>query len=211
MDSDYNHEFKRCLLFGRIAMTNLDSVLKSRDLTLPTKVHIVKLWFSKSHAWMWELDHKEGWVPKNWLFWTVVLEKNLESPLESKEIKPVNPKWNQSGIFIGRTDAEAEAPILWPPDVKGWLTGKDSEAGKDWRDLFTWFLLLLIRGDVKVAIFKANCSACDWYYQEYKRGTSLVVQLLRIHLPMQVMWTRSQVRELSSRMPWSMARSKKNK
>ena len=81
--------------------------------------------FSSSRVWMWELDHKEGWEPKNWCFRTVVLEKTLEHPLDSKEIKPVNPKWNQSWIFTGRTDAEAEAPILWPPDVKCWLIGKD--------------------------------------------------------------------------------------
>ena len=89
--------------------------------------------FSSSHGWMWELDHKEGWAPKNWCFWTVVLEKTLESPLNSKKIKPVNPKGNQSWIFIGRTDAEAEAPILWPPDVKSQFTGKDPDTGKDWR------------------------------------------------------------------------------
>ena len=89
--------------------------------------------FSSSHGWMWELNHKEGWAPKNWCFWTVVLEKTLESPLDSKKIKPVNPKGNQSWIFIGRTDAEAEAPILWPPDAKSQLTGKDPNAGKDWR------------------------------------------------------------------------------
>ena len=89
--------------------------------------------FSSSHAWVWELEHKESWVPKNWWFWTVVLEKTLESPLDCKEIKPVNPRRNQSWIFIGRTDAEAEAPILWPPDVKNWLVGKDPDAGKDWR------------------------------------------------------------------------------
>ena len=89
--------------------------------------------FSSSHVWMWELDHKESWALKNWCFWIVVLEKTLESPLESKEIKPVNPKGNQSWIFIGRTDAEAEAPILWPPDVKNWLTGKNPDAEKDWR------------------------------------------------------------------------------
>ena len=82
---------------------------------------------------MWELDHKEGWALKNWCFWTVVLEKTLESPLDSKEIKPVNSKGNQSWIFIGRTDAEAEAPILWPPDAKSRLTRKDPDAGKDWR------------------------------------------------------------------------------
>ena len=88
--------------------------------------------FSSSHVWIWELEHKEGWAPKNWCFWTAVLE-TLESPLDSKKNKPVNPKGNQSWIFIGRTDAEAEAPILWPPDVKNWLTGKDPDAGKDWR------------------------------------------------------------------------------
>ena len=89
--------------------------------------------FSSSHVWLWELDHKESWVSKNWCFWTVVLEKTLESPLDSKEIKPVHPKGNQSWIFIGRTDAEAEAPILWLPDAKKWFTGKDSNAGQDWR------------------------------------------------------------------------------
>ena len=82
---------------------------------------------------MWESGHKESWVPKNWRFWTTVLEKTLESPLDCKEIKPVHPKGNQSWIFIGRTYAKAEAPILWPPDAKNWLTGKDPDAGKDWR------------------------------------------------------------------------------
>ena len=89
--------------------------------------------FSNCHVWMWELDHKESWVPKNWCFWTVVLEKTLESPLDCKEIQLVSPKGNQSWIFIGRTDAEAKTPILWPPDVKNWLTGKDPGAGKNWR------------------------------------------------------------------------------
>ena len=88
--------------------------------------------FSSGHVWMWELDYKESWVPKNWCFRTVVLEKTLESPLDCKEIKPVNPKGNQSWIFIGRTDAEAEAPVLWPPEGKSWLTGKDPDARKDW-------------------------------------------------------------------------------
>ena len=87
--------------------------------------------FSSSHVQMWELDHKESSVPKNWYFWTVVLEKTLESPLDYEDIKPVNLKGNQFWIFIGRTDAEA--PILWPPDRKSWLTGKDPDAGKDWR------------------------------------------------------------------------------
>ena len=89
--------------------------------------------FSNSHIWIWKLDYKKSWVPKNWCFWTVVLEKTLESPLNCKEIQPVHPKGNQSWIFIGRTDAEAETPILWPPDGKNWLIGKDSDAVKDWR------------------------------------------------------------------------------
>ena len=121
-DGDCHHEIKRYLLLGREAMTNLDSILKSRDITLMTKVHLVKVMVfsssqsygvSSSHVWMWELDHKEVWAPKNWCFWTVVLEKTFESPLDSKEIKPVNPKGNWPWIFIGRTDAEA--PVLWPP------------------------------------------------------------------------------------------------
>ena len=87
--------------------------------------------FSSSHVWMWELDLKESWALKNWCFWTVVLEKTLESPLDCKEIQPVHPKGNQSWIFIGRTDAET--PTLWPPDMKNWLTGEDPDAGKDWR------------------------------------------------------------------------------
>ena len=89
--------------------------------------------FSSSHVWMWQLDQKEGWVPKNWCFWTVVLEKTLESPLDCKEIPPVQPKGNQSWILIGRTDAKTEAPILWPSCAKSRLSGKDPDAGKDWR------------------------------------------------------------------------------
>ena len=89
--------------------------------------------FSSGHVWMWELDYKESWAPKNWCFLTMVLEKTVESPLDCKEIQPVHPKGNQSWIFIGRTDAEAEAAILWPPDVKNWLTGKDPDIRKDWR------------------------------------------------------------------------------
>ena len=115
-------------------MTNLDSVLKSRDVTLPTKVTYSLVYgFSSSHIWKWELDHKEGWASKNWCFWVVVLENTLQSPLDCKELKSVNPKRNQFLIFIGRTDAEAEAAILWPPDVKNWLIGKDPDAGKHWR------------------------------------------------------------------------------
>ena len=91
------------------------------------------LWFPSHHVWMSELEYKESWAPKNWCFWTVMLEKNLESPFDSKEIQQPHPKGNQYWIFIGRTNAEAETPILWPPDVKNWLTGKDPVAGKDWR------------------------------------------------------------------------------
>ena len=89
--------------------------------------------FSSGHVWMWELDCEEGWVPKNWCFWTVMLEKTLENPLNWKEIQPAHPKGNQSWVFIGRTDNEAKVPLLWPPDAKNWLTGKDPDAGKDWR------------------------------------------------------------------------------
>ena len=88
--------------------------------------------FSSRHVWMWELDYKESWIPKNWCFWTVMLEKLLESPLDCKEIQPDHSKGNQSWIFIGRTDAEAETPIPWPPHTKSWLIGKDSDAGRDW-------------------------------------------------------------------------------
>ena len=89
--------------------------------------------FSGSHVWMWELDYKESWVPKNWSFQTVVLEKTFKSSLDCKEIQPVNPKGNQSWIFIGRADAEVETSILWSPDVQNWLIWKDPDAGKDWR------------------------------------------------------------------------------
>ena len=88
--------------------------------------------FSSGHIWMWELDYKENWAPKNWCFWNVVFEKTLESPLDSKEIQPVHPKGDQSWMFIRSTNVEAETPILWPPDAKNWLVGKDPDAGKDW-------------------------------------------------------------------------------
>ena len=132
-DCDCSHEIKRRLVLGRKAMTNLDSIFKSRDLTLPTKVCLVKAMVFLVDVWMWELDYKENWAPKNWCFWTVVLEKTLESPLGCKEIKAVNSEGNQSWIFIGKTNVEAETPILWLPDMKNWLTGKDPDAGKDWR------------------------------------------------------------------------------
>ena len=94
---------------------------------------MIMTFWSNSQVWMWMLDYKESWVPKNWCFWTVVLEKTLQSPLDCKEIQPVNPKGNQSWVFIGRTDAEAEGPILWPPDAKNWLIWKDPDAGEGWK------------------------------------------------------------------------------
>ena len=115
-DGNCSHEIKRCLLLGRKAMTNLDSILKSRDVTYGC-----------------ELDDKQDWALNNWCLWNVASEKTLESPLDSKEIKPVNPKGNQSSILIGRTDAEAEAPIFWLFDVKRQLIEKDPVAGEDWR------------------------------------------------------------------------------
>ena len=131
-DGDCSHEIKRCLLLGRKVMTNLDSILKNRGITLSTKVHLVKAnGFSSSHVWMWQLDHKKSWALKNWCFWTVVLEKTLESPLDCKEIQPVYPKGNQPWIFIGETDAEVQIPKLWPPAAKNWLIRTDPNTGKD--------------------------------------------------------------------------------
>ena len=130
-DGDCSHEIKRCLLLGRKVMTNLDSMLKSRVITLPTNIHVVK-----AMVFPVVMYEYESWTikkAKHQSFWTVVLEKTFESPLDSKKIKPVHPKGNQSWIFIGRTDAEAEAPTLWPLDVKNWLIWKDPDAGKDWR------------------------------------------------------------------------------
>ena len=131
-DGDCNHEIKRCLLLERKAMTNLDS-LKQRHYLANKGPSSQSYGFSSGHVWMWELDSKESWAQKNWCFWTVVLEKTLESPLDCKEIQPVHPKGNQSWIFIGRTDADAEAPVFWPPNAKSWLIWKDTDAGKDWR------------------------------------------------------------------------------
>ena len=131
-DGDCSHEIKRCLLLGRKVMTNLHRILNSRDITLPTKVRLVKAMIFPSRVWMWELDCEESWAQKSWCFWTVVLEKTLDSPLDCKEIQPVHPKGDQSWVFFGRTDAEAETPILWPPHMKSWLIGKDSDAGRDW-------------------------------------------------------------------------------
>ena len=133
-DGDCSHEIKRHLLLGRKVMTNLDSILKMQRHYFAKKGPSSQVYgFSSSHVWMWKLDYKESWAPKHWCIWTAVLEKTLESPLDCKEIQPVHPKGDQSWIFIGRTDVEAETPILWPPDVKNWLIWKDPVAGKDRR------------------------------------------------------------------------------
>ena len=109
----------------------INKKIKNRDITLSTKVHL-GYGFSSGRVCMWELDYKESWAPKNWCFWTVVLQKTLERPLDCKEIQQVHPKGDQSWVFTRRTDVEGETPILWPPDAKSWLIGKDPEAGKDW-------------------------------------------------------------------------------
>ena len=114
-------------------MTNLGSVLKSSNTTLSRKVRIVTTMVFPVVMYGCETDYKESWAPKNWCFWTVVLEKTLESPLDCKEIQPILSKGDQSWVFIGRTDVEAEIPILWLPDAKNWLIWKDPDAGKDWR------------------------------------------------------------------------------
>ena len=133
-DGDCSHEIKRCLFLGRKAMTNLDNILKSRRTTLLTKVHLVKAMVFPVVMYgceSWTLNR--SWTLKNWCFWTVVFEKILESPLDCKEIKLINPKGNQSWIFIGRTAAKAETQVLCPLDAKNWLIGKAPDAGKDWR------------------------------------------------------------------------------
>ena len=123
---------RRRLLLGRKAMTNLNSVLVSRDITLPTKVRIAKAIGTSGHVQLWELDSKEGRMPKNWCLRTVVLEKTPESTLDNKDIRPVNLKGNQFWIFVGKTDAKAETPIFWSSDVNSWLIGRVPDAGKDW-------------------------------------------------------------------------------
>ena len=139
-DGECSCEIKRRLLLGRKTMTNLGSTLKSCLFNVKKRHYLANKGpsgqsysFSSSHVWMWELDYKESWAAKNRCFWIVMLKKTLESPLDSKEIKLVNTNGNQSWIFIGRTDAETETPILWSPDTKNWFTEKDPDAGKDWR------------------------------------------------------------------------------
>ena len=133
-DGDCSHEIKRRLLLGRKVMTNLDSIYikKQRHYFANKGPSGQGYGFSIGHVWMWELDCEESWALKHWCFWTVVLEKTLESPSDCKEIQPVHPEGDKSWVFIGRTDAEAETPILWPPDAKSWLIGKDPDAGRDW-------------------------------------------------------------------------------
>ena len=113
-------------------MTNLDSIFKSRHYFANKGPSSQGYGSSSSHVWMWELYCEEGWVPKNWWFWTVVLEKTLESPLDCREIQPAHSKRDQSWLFFGRNDAKAETPVLWPSCVKSWLIGSDSDAGRDW-------------------------------------------------------------------------------
>ena len=130
-DGDCNHEIKRCLLLGKKVLTNLDNILKSIDITLPAKVRLLK-----AMVFPVVMYGCENWTIKKAECWrtdAVVLEKTLESPMDCKEIQPVHPKGDQSWVFIGRTDAEAENPVLGPPDTKSWLIWKDSDAGKDWR------------------------------------------------------------------------------
>ena len=123
----------KCIFKGCNLTTPRQHIKKQRHYFTDKGPSSQSYGFSSSHVWLRELDHKEGWALKTWCFWTLMLEKILESPLDSKEIKPVNPKGNQSWVFIGRTDGEAEAPILGLPDVKSWLIGKAPDAGKDWK------------------------------------------------------------------------------
>ena len=132
-DGNFSHEIKGLLLLGRKVMTNLDSILKSRHYFANKAPSSQGNSFPSSHAWMWELGYKESWAPNYWCFWTVMLQKTLESSLHCKKIQPFHAKGNQTWIFIGNSDAEAETPILWLPNAKIWLIGKDPDAGKDWR------------------------------------------------------------------------------
>ena len=132
-DGDYSHEIKTLAPWKKSYDQSRQHIKQQRHYFANKVLASQSYGFSCSHVWMWELDHKEGWAPENWCFWTVVLEKILERPLDCKEIQPVHPEGNQFWMFIGRTDAEAETPILWSPNSKNWLIGKDPDAGKDWR------------------------------------------------------------------------------
>ena len=131
-DGDWSHAIKIRLFLGRKVMTKVDSILKSRHYFANKGPSTQGYGFSSSHVWMWELDYKESWALKNWCFWIVVLEKTLESPLDCKEIQSVHSKGDQPWVFLGRTDAKAETPLLWSPHAKSWLIGKDPDAGRDW-------------------------------------------------------------------------------
>ena len=132
-DGDHSHGIKKMFTPWKESYDQPRQHIKKQRITLPTKVHLVKaMGFSSGHVWMGELDCEESWALKNWCFWTVVLEKTLNSPLDCQEIQPDHPKGDQSWVFIGRTHVEAETPILWPPDAKSWLIWKDPDAGKDW-------------------------------------------------------------------------------
>ena len=132
-DGDCSHQIKMLASWKKSYDQPRQDIKKQRHYFTLKSPYSQSYGFSCSRVWMWELDYKESWVPKNGCFWTVVLEETFESLLDFKEIKPVNPKGNQSWIFIGSTDAEAEAPIFWPPDSKNWLSGEDPDVGKDWR------------------------------------------------------------------------------
>ena len=132
-DGDCSHEIKIWLLLGRKVMTNLDSIFKKQRHYVANRGPSSQGYgFFSGHVWMWELDCEEGWALKNWCFWTVVLEKTLESPLDCKEIQPVHSEGDQPWDIFGRNDAKDEAPVFWPPHKKNWLIGKDSDAGRDW-------------------------------------------------------------------------------
>ena len=132
-DGDCSHEIRRWLLLDRKAMTNLEGVLKGSNILYQQRsIQCQEFGLPNGHGWLWELDHKGGRMPKNWCLWNVVLEKTPESPLGCKEVKPVNLKGNQSWILVGKTDAEAEAPIFRSSDANSWLIGKVPDSGKDW-------------------------------------------------------------------------------
>ena len=132
-DCDCSHEIKKMVTPWKGSYDQLRQHIKKQRHCFANKGPYSQSYgFSINHVWMWELDYKEGWAPKNWCFWTVMLEKTLDCPMDCKEIQPVHPKGDQSWVFIGRTDVDAGTLILWPPDVKCWLIGKDSDAGRDW-------------------------------------------------------------------------------
>ena len=131
-DGDCSHE-KMLAPWKKIYEQPRQHIVKQRHYFVNKGLSSQGYGFSNSHVWMWELEYKKSWMKKNWGFWTIMLEKTLENPLDCKEIQSVHPKGDQSWVFIGRTDFEAETPIFWPPDAKSWLIWKDPDIGKDWR------------------------------------------------------------------------------